>query len=129
MLPTWVSFSLPVTRQHAQQPLVVDRVIEAANVGIEHPVHMPAHDRRVERRLPSPPVGELDEDVLDRMLEQSLERFALEILRDPNPELRALGARDWRLIEAEVRRFWRQAQECTADLAAAHFAKVEGRLQ
>ena len=37
-------------RQHAQQPLVVDRVIEAANVGIEHPVHMPAHDRRVERR-------------------------------------------------------------------------------
>jgi site-specific DNA recombinase len=37
-------------RQHAQQPLVVNRVEEAANVGIEHPSHVPAHDRRVQRR-------------------------------------------------------------------------------
>ena len=37
-------------RQHPQQPLVVDRVEEAADVGIEHPVHALAHDRRMERR-------------------------------------------------------------------------------
>ncbi len=37
-------------RQHPQQPLVVNRVEEAADVGIEHPVHTLAHDRRMERR-------------------------------------------------------------------------------
>ena len=37
-------------RQHPQQPLVVDRVEEAADVGIEHPVHALAHDRGVYRR-------------------------------------------------------------------------------
>lgn len=35
-------------RHHPQQPLVVDRVEEAANVGIEHPVHALAHDRRMQ---------------------------------------------------------------------------------
>jgi hypothetical protein len=55
-------------RHHAQQPLVVDRVEEAANVGIEHPIHVLAHDRRmqgIERhvRVPSRPeaVGEPEE--------------------------------------------------------------------
>lgn len=37
-------------RQHPQEPLVVHRVEEAADVGIEHPVHVLAHDRRVQRR-------------------------------------------------------------------------------
>jgi hypothetical protein len=36
-------------RQHPKQPRVVDRVEEASDVGIEHPVHALAHDRRVER--------------------------------------------------------------------------------
>ena len=37
-------------RHHPQQPLVVDRVEDAADVGIEHPVHALAHDRCVQRR-------------------------------------------------------------------------------
>ena len=37
-------------RHHSQQPLVVNQVEEAADVGIEHPVHAPAHDRGVHRR-------------------------------------------------------------------------------
>ena len=55
-------------RQHPQQPLVVDRVEEAADVGIEHPVHALAHDRGVQRckrlvRVPPRPeaVGEPEE--------------------------------------------------------------------
>ena len=36
-------------RQHPQQPLVVNRVEEAADVSIEHPAHALAHDRRVKR--------------------------------------------------------------------------------
>lgn len=32
-------------RHDSQQPLVIDRVEEAANVGIEHPVHALPHDR------------------------------------------------------------------------------------
>jgi hypothetical protein len=36
-------------RHHPQQPLVVNRVKEAADVGIEHPVHALAHDRGVQR--------------------------------------------------------------------------------
>lgn len=32
-------------RHHPQKPLVVDRVEEAAYVGIEHPVHALTHDR------------------------------------------------------------------------------------
>ncbi|CDX38083.1 hypothetical protein MPLDJ20_220045 [Mesorhizobium plurifarium] len=45
-------------RHHPQQPLVVDRVEEAANVGIEHPVHTLAHDRRmqgIQRHVGAPP--------------------------------------------------------------------------
>jgi site-specific DNA recombinase len=45
-------------RHHPQQPLVVDRVEEAANVGIEHPVHTLAHDRRmqgIKRHVGVPP--------------------------------------------------------------------------
>ena len=34
-------------RHYPQQPLVVDRVEEAADIGIEHPVHALAHDRRM----------------------------------------------------------------------------------
>lgn len=34
-------------RQHPHQPLVVNRVEETADVGIEHPVHALAYDRRV----------------------------------------------------------------------------------
>lgn len=55
-------------RHHPQQPLVVDRVEEAANVGIEHPVHALPHDRRmqsIERHVRVPPrpeaIGELKE--------------------------------------------------------------------
>ncbi len=36
-------------RHHPQQPLVVNRLKEAANVGIEHPVHALAHDRCMQR--------------------------------------------------------------------------------
>ena len=36
--------------QHPQHPSVVNRVEEAADVGIEHPVHASGHDRRVQRR-------------------------------------------------------------------------------
>ena len=36
-------------REHPHQPLVVNRVEEAADVGIEHPVHTLAHHRRVQR--------------------------------------------------------------------------------
>src|SRR5438874_4782769 len=43
----WIGY--PV-RHHPQQPLVVDRVKKAANISIEHPVHVPAHDRRMQRR-------------------------------------------------------------------------------
>lgn len=34
-----------ILRHHPQKPLVVDRVEEAAYVGIEHPVHALTHDR------------------------------------------------------------------------------------
>lgn len=33
---------------HPRQPLVLDRVEEAANVGIKHPVHALTHDRRMQ---------------------------------------------------------------------------------
>ena len=36
-------------RDHPQQPLVVDRVEEAADVRVEHPIHILRHERRVQR--------------------------------------------------------------------------------
>lgn len=58
-------------RNHPQQPLVANRVEEAAYVSIEPPVHMLAHDRRIEgikRRTRIPPrqeaVGEPEEVAL-----------------------------------------------------------------
>ena len=35
-------------RQHSQQPLVVNRVEEAANISIEHPPYPLTHDRRMQ---------------------------------------------------------------------------------
>ena len=60
-------------RHHPQQPFVVDRIEKAAKVGIEHPVHALAHQRRMRRRkshmrVPSWPeaVGEAEEiDLVD----------------------------------------------------------------
>ena len=36
-------------REHPHQPLMVNRVEKAADVGIKHPVHTLAHERRVKR--------------------------------------------------------------------------------
>ncbi len=60
-------------RHHPQQPLVVDRVEEAADVGVEHPGHALTHDRgvqRIESHVRAPPrpeaVGEAQEvDLVD----------------------------------------------------------------
>ena len=91
-------------RQHPQQPLVVNRVEEAANIGIEHPGHALAHDRRMERRQslmrvsPRPEaVGEPEKvDFVDRA--QHLGNRALDDLvlqgRDAEWTPTAIGFRD-----------------------------------
>ena len=76
-------------RQHPQQPLVVDQVEEAVDVGIEHPVHALAHDRRVQRReslvrVPPRPeaVGEPEEvdfvDGAQRLGDRTLDDLVLQ---------------------------------------------------
>ena len=91
-------------RHHPQQPLVVDRVEEAADVGIEHPVHALAHHRRMQRReslmrVPSRPeaVGEAEEvDLVDgaqHLGDRALDDLVLQ-RRHAERALPAIGFRD-----------------------------------
>ena len=68
---------------------MVDRVEKAANISIEHPVHVPAHDRRMQRRqslvrVPPRPkaVGEPEEvdfvDGAQRLGDRALDDFVLQ---------------------------------------------------
>ena len=91
-------------RHHPQQPFVVDRIEKAAKVGIEHPVHALAHQRRMQRRkshmrVPSWPeaVGEAEEidlvDGAEKLGDCTLNDLVLQS-RHAERALPAIGFRD-----------------------------------
>ena len=91
-------------RQHSQQPLVVNRVEEAADVSIEHPVRSLAHDRRVQRRqshvrVPPRPeaIGEPEEvglvDGAQHLGDRTLDDLVLQGRHTKRPPT-AIGFRD-----------------------------------
>jgi len=91
-------------RHHPQQLFMVDRIENAANVSIEHPVHALAHQRRVQRReshMRAPPwpeaVGEAEKvdlvDSAEKLGDGTLDDLVLQS-RNAERALPAVGFRD-----------------------------------
>ena len=90
--------------EHPQQPLVIDRVEEAADVRVEHPVHVLRHERRMQRpqrlvRIPARPksIGETHEvdfvDGTEHLGHRTLDNLVLQGWDAQRP-LSTVGFRD-----------------------------------